>query len=116
MSAALLLLLASRASAHGGHLTDTAWRACDAISLGGACSFENAAGDQFIGSCREMSGELICVRNRPIVYAAPVGATGGAPDTASIGASIGASPGPVIATLAGLAGLAMLAKPLLQRF
>ncbi len=112
MSAALLLLLASRAAAHGGHLTDTAWRACDALSLGGACSFENAAGDQFIGSCREMSGELVCVRNRPIVYAAPAGATKNAPDTASIGAS----PGPVIATLAGLAGLAMLAKPLLQRF
>ena len=54
------------AAAHEGHTDDVAWRACDQHGLGDACAYTDHARATYRGTCRSMSGELLCVRNRPI--------------------------------------------------
>ncbi len=51
------------------------WSACDGLTLGAPCSFENATHDTYRGSCRSISEALVCVRNQPIERAAAVGPT-----------------------------------------
>lgn len=63
---------AARADAHGGHHNPVAWRACDAHPLGAQCSFLDGAHARHRGTCRSISGALLCVRNRPIEPAEPV--------------------------------------------
>jgi hypothetical protein len=58
--------LSGAAWAHQGHLSDVAWRACDGESLGAACDFEDSSHAIYRGTCRSMSDDLVCVRNRPI--------------------------------------------------
>jgi hypothetical protein len=66
--ALLAICAADAARAHQGH-TDTApWAACEAAALSAACEWEDAAHGVHIGTCREVSGALLCVRNKPIVY------------------------------------------------
>lgn len=62
----LVALCSSLAFAHEGHFTNVAWAACAQESLGDACSFEDGAQNLYRGSCRSMSGALVCVRNRPL--------------------------------------------------
>jgi hypothetical protein len=75
MSRALfvVLLLATgwsgQAAAHAGHTDRAPWDACDDHKLGDVCSWENDAHDQHIGSCREIGGDQMCVRNRPVIKA-----------------------------------------------
>jgi hypothetical protein len=65
-----LIVLSTAAFAHEGHLSSLAWAACSPSSLGDACSFD-AGGALARGSCRSMSGALICVRNRPLERRGP---------------------------------------------
>lgn len=72
MTRAILLALlfvalcGTSAWAHQGHGEHRMWQVCEAAELGSICSFENAAGDTYRGTCRSISGHLACVRNRPI--------------------------------------------------
>jgi hypothetical protein len=63
---ALALGLAPAALAHEGHLTNVAWEACEGAALGAECVFEDGAQQLYRGSCRSMSGALMCVRNKPL--------------------------------------------------
>jgi hypothetical protein len=63
---ALVLGLGSVAFAHEGHLTNVAWEACQSAALGAECVFEDGARQLYRGSCRAMSGALVCVRNKPV--------------------------------------------------
>ncbi len=65
-AAVLVALCSSLAFAHEGHFTNVAWAACAQASLGQACSFEDGAQNLYRGSCRSMSGALVCVRHRPL--------------------------------------------------
>lgn len=68
---ALVVLWAQSAVAHQGHTSTLAWDACTTHTLGEVCEFETDHQEIHIGTCRSMSGELLCVRNRPIVRAEP---------------------------------------------
>ncbi len=57
------------AAAHAGHTDRAPWEACDDHKLGDSCSWENDTHDQHLGTCREIGGDQMCVRNRPIVRA-----------------------------------------------
>ena len=59
-------LVAASALAHEGHLTRIAWDACGGSEVGASCEWEDGAGAVYRGSCRSMSGGVVCVRNRPI--------------------------------------------------
>ncbi len=52
--------------AHDGHGQLPMWQACERATVGESCRFENAAHDRYFGSCRLISDDLVCVRNRPI--------------------------------------------------
>lgn len=68
---ALLLCAAvpTTALAHDGHTHRAAWDACKESTLGAACSWQDGAKATYRGTCREMHGALMCVRNQPIVPA-----------------------------------------------
>ena len=69
-----LFLVSDCAFAHAGHPSNVAWRACEVSALNDPCSFQNARKDTYIGTCKLMSSELICVRNQPIQkYEVPLG-------------------------------------------
>lgn len=61
--------LAASATAHNGHTSPEPWHACASSELGDACEWDNKAHDRFIGTCRRVSDDLLCVRNKPIVPA-----------------------------------------------
>ena len=71
MSALLLwlTLAVAPASAHAGHGPSAPWDLCAEAALGDRCAWENAEGDLYRGSCRSMSGALVCVRDQPILRA-----------------------------------------------
>ncbi len=54
------------AHAHRGLHSAPARRACSQRELGEACSWTDARQARYIGTCREVSTSLLCVRNRPI--------------------------------------------------
>jgi hypothetical protein len=64
-------LLAMAAAAHEGHFTTLPWDVCASSSLGQTCEFEEG-GAISRGSCRSMSGALVCVRNKPLERRGPV--------------------------------------------
>lgn len=66
----LLALWSGPAAAHAGHGPSEPWEACAASALGDACAWENAQRDLYRGTCRSMSGALVCVRKQPILRAA----------------------------------------------
>ena len=99
---ALFWVLAQPAAAHQGHTSTLAWDACGTHTLGEVCEFETETHELHIGTCRSMSGDLICVRNRPIVAArTPIGpGTQTAAGLAALGA-LGMIGGLVLPALAG---------------
>lgn len=42
--------------------------------MGASCSFTVASGDLHRGTCRQIQGSMMCVRNQPVVAAGPGGA------------------------------------------
>lgn len=62
--------VAAPAAAHVGHSSPQPWDACASAELGDACEWENDAGDLYVGTCREVSERLLCVRKEPIIPAA----------------------------------------------
>lgn len=52
--------------AHQGHSNPAPWEACEGSRLTDTCSWQDAEGATYRGTCREMSEHLICVRNKPI--------------------------------------------------
>lgn len=60
------LAFSSAATAHDGHGSTLPWEACAEAELGAACSFESGAHMLHVGTCRSMSGALMCVRNQPL--------------------------------------------------
>ncbi len=73
----LCAALATPAAAHDGHTDRAPWDACAASALGDACGWENRAHARAEGTCREIGGALMCVRNRPWIPASPPGALPG---------------------------------------
>jgi hypothetical protein len=70
-----LLLAVGLAFAHKGHTGDAApWHACEAQPVGASCSFSPPSGDLHRGTCRQIQGSMMCVRNQPIVPAGEGGA------------------------------------------
>ena len=63
-AAALIAAVAPGGAAfgHADHVDGAAWTA----SLADACEFTDHDDDVYRGSCRLVSGALLCVRNRPI--------------------------------------------------
>ena len=57
----------SPAAAHQGHTRTEPWEVCAAAVLGAACQWEDGEHALYVGTCQEVSGELMCVRNQPIV-------------------------------------------------
>lgn len=55
------------AAAHSGHTMQEPWQVCEDATLSDACAWANDAGDLYVGTCREVSDTLLCVRNKPIV-------------------------------------------------
>ncbi len=55
------------AAAHSGHTMQEPWQVCEDATLSDACAWTNDAGDLYVGTCREVSDTLLCVRNKPIV-------------------------------------------------
>jgi len=64
-----LLLWPAHAAAHAGHTDRQPWDVCAAQTLGADCRWTGADHAERIGTCREIGGALMCVRNRPIVHA-----------------------------------------------
>ena len=65
-SATLVALLCpTPAWAHLGHADPAPWQACEGKSLGDGCSFVDNL-NLHRGTCRELSGSRMCVRNRPL--------------------------------------------------
>ena len=65
---ALLIAPSLEVSAHQGHSSNAAWAACEGVELGETCSFEDPAHAVYRGTCRRISGALVCVRNQPIEH------------------------------------------------
>jgi len=62
----LLLLGSARlARAHGGHFSEAPWHACDGLTQGSLCTYEDET-TRSRGTCQSISGALLCVRNRPV--------------------------------------------------
>lgn len=68
--ALLLTLVGAPAAAHAGHGPAAPWDLCAESDLGDACAWESAERDLYRGTCRSMSGALVCVRNQPIIQGA----------------------------------------------
>ena len=65
-----VVALSSSAYGHSGVPNTLPWKACESNKLGDACSYSTDEA-RYSGSCREMSGELMCVRQKPIEYLTP---------------------------------------------
>lgn len=66
---AAMLVAPKLGHAHEGHGDRAPWDACDEHELGATCAWDGAHHDRYIGTCREVSETLVCVRNKPIVPA-----------------------------------------------
>lgn len=93
---AILLCVTLAADAHDGHTDRAPWDVCAASDLGAVCAWESAQHELHQGTCRQIGGARMCVRNKPVVHeargAAPRAAlwTGaGMAGIAAIGAAIG---------------------------
>jgi len=65
-----MLTLSNSAYSHSGVPNTLPWQACEKSVLGDACSYSTDTA-RYSGSCREMSGSLMCVRQKPIEYLSP---------------------------------------------
>ena len=74
--AALAWMSPSFAAAHPGHVDEAPWDARVERSLDDACAWTVDANRRARGTCRQMGGALVCVRNRPF----EPDATGDAPN------------------------------------
>ncbi len=90
-----LLTWGPEANAHAGHSDPAMWQVCEASRLGDVCQFVGLHDNLHMGTYRRISGQLACIRNRPL-QPAPTAALGG-----------GWGP------LAGASGAALLAAGLL---
>lgn len=45
------------------------WSACEEAARSDQCSYSNDNGDLYQGTCQSFNDALMCVRNKPIVYA-----------------------------------------------
>lgn len=54
--------------AHQGMPNSEAKLVCKERSLGEACEWSDAHDSRYIGTCRKVTDNLLCVRNKPIVY------------------------------------------------
>ncbi len=70
-----LFFLSPLVLAHDGHSDRAPWEVCAQQVLSDGCSWENGAHELYRGSCREVGGSLLCVRNQPVV-SAPVAPSG----------------------------------------
>jgi hypothetical protein len=64
----LMLLLvgsAGLARAHAGHFSGAPWHACDGLTRGSPCTYEDET-TRSRGTCQSISDALLCVRNRPV--------------------------------------------------
>lgn len=62
-------VVAPHAWSHEGHGNDAAWQACADRHLGANCAYTKSE-MEYIGSCREVQEDLLCVRNQPLKPAA----------------------------------------------
>lgn len=67
MVASAILLAPSFADAHQAHTRTEPWDVCADAELGDDCQWEDSEHLLYIGTCREVSEALMCVRHRPIV-------------------------------------------------
>lgn len=65
-------ILCSPSFAHEGHGSKEPWDACATTKIHDQCSFSNADGDIYQGTCKKFNDALMCVRNRPIIRAKKV--------------------------------------------
>ena len=101
------ILLIGAVWAHGGHLVEAPWRACDGAAIGDRCAYEVEEGSahrEASGTCRAVSGGQLCVRNRPLGPRRE-GASGASADR-PLSASVGGAGGSDL-LIAGLAGIGL---------
>lgn len=60
--------LSAPSHAHQGSSTAEPRLVCAEKKLGAACEWKDGHDALYIGSCRQVSTSLLCVRNKPIVY------------------------------------------------
>jgi hypothetical protein len=90
----ILLCVALTADAHEGHTDRAPWDACATSALGATCGWETAHHEQHQGTCRQIGGAQMCVRNKPVLRASVpawttwAGAGAGAAAIAAIGAAL----------------------------
>ena len=68
--ALIALLCSATGRAHSGGGNRLQWEVCASSELGERCEWTDARGSLYRGTCRRISGALMCVRNRPIIKAA----------------------------------------------
>lgn len=56
------------AMAHQGEHNRDARDACIEQTLGNACEWTDGQDALYVGSCRQVSSSLLCVRNKPIIH------------------------------------------------
>lgn len=61
-------VLSAPTHAHQGSSTAEPRLVCAEKALGDACEWKDGHDALYIGSCRQVSTSLLCVRNKPIVY------------------------------------------------
>ena len=61
-------VLSAPTHAHQGSSTAEPRLVCAEKKLGDACEWKDGHDALYIGSCRQVSTSLLCVRNKPIVY------------------------------------------------
>ncbi len=93
---AIWLCVSLVADAHEGHTDRAPWDACAASTLGATCGWETAQHEPHQGTCRQIGGALMCVRNKPVLHATHANmpgwtawASAGALSLAAIGAAVG---------------------------
>ena len=69
VNAGLIASYSKPVQAHKGSPNTGAYKACAELSLGQACEWSDSHEARYLGSCRKVTSSLICVRNKPIVYA-----------------------------------------------
>jgi hypothetical protein len=62
-------VVAPHAWSHEGHGNDAAWHACESAQLGEHCAYTKSE-MEYIGNCRLVQEDLLCVRNQPLKPAA----------------------------------------------
>lgn len=67
---AVVFFAALPAAAHLGHGNPLPWRACDGKALSTPCAWEHDD-TVYRGTCQDMGGPLLCVRNQPLQAKAP---------------------------------------------